>query len=118
MHIAAVNPLALHQQDVDEAIIEREKAIFVDQARASGKPDNIIEKMVEGRIRKFYEEVVLLAQSFVVNPDHSVQDALKEAEKTIGAPAKITGFVRFALGEGIEKVETNFAEEVATAAKG
>lgn len=117
MHIAAVNPLALHQQDVDVAIVEREKAIFVDQARASGKPDNIIEKMVEGRIRKFYEEVVLLAQSFVVNPDHSVQDALKEAEKTIGAPAKITGFVRFALGEGIEKVETNFAQEVATAAK-
>lgn len=117
MHVAAVNPLALHQDAIDSAVVEREKAIFSEQARASGKPDNIIEKMVEGRIRKFYEEVILLAQSFVINPDHSVESALKEAEASIGAPAKITGFVRFALGEGIEKEECNFAAEVASVVK-
>ena len=77
----------------------------------------IIEKMVEGRLRKFYEEVVLLKQAFVMNPDLTVEKALKDAEKDIGAPAKITGFVRFALGEGIEKEETDFAAEVAAAVK-
>lgn len=117
MHIAAVNPLALHQEHVDPIILEREKAIFSEQARASGKPENIIEKMVDGRIRKFYEEVVLLAQAFVLNPEQTVESALKEAEKSIGAPAKITSFVRFALGEGIAKEACNFAEEVASVAK-
>ena len=106
MHVAATNPLALTSAEVDPAAVEREKAIFADQARQSGKPENIIEKMVEGRMRKFYEEVVLLSQAFVINPDLTVEAALKEAEKTIGAPAKITAFVRFALGEGIEKEET------------
>jgi energy-coupling factor transporter ATP-binding protein EcfA2 len=91
--------------------------VIADQARASGKPDNIIEKMVEGRLRKFYEEVVLLKQSFVINPDVTVEQALKDAEKEIGAPAKVAGFVRFALGEGIEKEESDFAAEVAAAAK-
>ena len=118
MHVAATNPLALTADDVDPAAVERERAIFSEQARESGKPEAIIEKMVEGRIRKFYEEVVLLKQSFVLNPDLTVEAALKEAEKTIGAPAKITGFVRFALGEGIEKEESDFAAEVAAAAKG
>ncbi|KAB2659204.1 elongation factor Ts [Brucella tritici] len=118
MHVAAINPLALTAEDVDPAAAEREKAIFIEQARESGKPDNIIEKMIEGRMRKFYEEVVLLSQAFVINPDLTVAAALKEAEKTIGAPAKITGFVRVALGEGIEKEETDFAAEVAAAAKG
>ncbi|WP_412058554.1 translation elongation factor Ts [Bartonella sp. DGB2] len=118
MHIAATNPLALTIQDLDAAAIEREKAIFSDQARQSGKPENIIEKMVEGRMRKFYEEVVLLSQAFVMEPDISVQAALERASKEMGAPAKITGFVRFALGEGIEKEETDFAAEVAAAAKG
>ena len=117
MHVAAVNPLALTAADVDPAAVERERAIFSEQARESGKPENIIEKMVEGRLRKFYEEVVLLSQAFVMNPDVTVEGALKEAEKTIGAPAKITGFVRFALGEGIEKEESDFAAEVAAAAK-
>ncbi|MBC2885072.1 elongation factor Ts [Ochrobactrum sp. CM-21-5] len=117
MHVAAINPLALTAADVDPAAAEREKAIFIEQARESGKPDNIIEKMVEGRMRKFYEEVVLLSQAFVINPDLTVEAALKEAEKTIGAPAKITGFVRFALGEGIEKEETDFAAEVAATVK-
>ncbi|WP_420962009.1 translation elongation factor Ts [Brucella sp. IR073] len=117
MHVAATNPLALTPAELDPAVVERERAIFSDQARQSGKPENIIEKMVEGRIRKFYEEVVLLSQAFVLNPDLTVEAALKEAEKTIGAPAKITGFVRFALGEGIEKEETDFAAEVAAAVK-
>ena len=118
MHVAATNPLALSAEEVDAAAVERERAIFSEQARESGKPADIIEKMVEGRIRKFYEEVVLMKQAFVINPDLTVEAALKEAEKTIGAPAKITGFVRLALGEGIEKEVTDFAAEVAAAAKG
>ena len=117
MHVAATNPLALTAEQVDPAVVAREKAIFVEQARESGKPDNVIEKMVEGRLRKFYEETVLLKQAFVINPDLTVEAALKEAEKEIGAPAKITGFLRFALGEGIEKEETDFAAEVAAAVK-
>ncbi|MBC8131249.1 MAG: elongation factor Ts [Rhizobiaceae bacterium] len=116
MHVAATNPLALNAADVDQAVAEREKAIFIEQARESGKPDAIIEKMVEGRMRKFYEEVVLLSQAFVINPDLTVEKALKEAEKDFGAPATITGFVRFALGEGIEREKSDFAAEVAAAA--
>jgi elongation factor Ts len=117
MHVAATNPLALSADAVDPAAVERERAIFTEQARESGKPEAIIEKMVEGRIRKFYEEVVLMKQAFVMNPDLTVEAALKEAEKIIGAPATITGFVRMALGEGIEKEVTDFAAEVAAAAK-
>ncbi|MBQ9351908.1 MULTISPECIES: translation elongation factor Ts [unclassified Phyllobacterium] len=117
MHVAATNPLALTAAEVDPAAVEREKAVFTESARQSGKPDNIIEKMVEGRLRKFYEEVVLLSQAFVINPDLTVEAALKDAEKAIGAPAKITAFARFALGEGIEKEETDFAAEVAAAVK-
>jgi elongation factor Ts len=117
MHIAATNPLALTAEEVDPTAVEREKAIFSDQARQSGKPENIIEKMVEGRLRKFYEEVVLLKQAFVMNPDVTVEKALKDAEKDIGAPAKITSFIRYALGEGIEKEESDFAAEVAAAVK-
>lgn len=117
MHVAATNPLALTASEVDPVAVEREKAIFADQARQSGKPENIVEKMVDGRMRKFYEEVVLLSQAFVINPDLTVEAALKEAEKSIGAPAKITAFVRFALGEGIEKEESDFAAEVAAAVK-
>ncbi|SDP73643.1 translation elongation factor Ts [Phyllobacterium sp. OV277] len=117
MHVAATNPLALTAAEVDPAAVEREKAVFTESARQSGKPENIIQKMVEGRLRKFYEEVVLLSQAFVINPDLTVEAALKDAEKAIGAPAKITAFVRFALGEGIEKEATDFAAEVAAAVK-
>ncbi|KQZ99620.1 elongation factor Ts [Mesorhizobium sp. Root157] len=117
MHVAATNPLALTTDELDPVAVEREKAIFADQARQSGKPENIIEKMVEGRLRKFYEEVVLLKQAFVLNPDVTVEQALKDAEKEIGAPAKISAYLRFALGEGIEKEETDFAAEVAAAVK-
>ncbi|ORE98098.1 translation elongation factor Ts [Aurantimonas sp. 22II-16-19i] len=116
MHVAATNPLALNAEEIDPTVVEREKAIFSEQARASGKPEAIIEKMVEGRLRKFYEEVVLLKQNFVINPDLTVEKALAEAEAEIGAPAKITAFVRFALGEGIEREESDFAAEVAAAA--
>ena len=107
---------ALSNDEVDSATVERERAIFIDQSRQSGKPENIIEKMVEGRMRKFFEEVVLTSQAFVVNPDLTVGAALKQAEGTFGAPARITGFIRFALGEGIEREESDFAAEVAAAA--
>ncbi len=117
MHVAATNPMALTAEQVDATAVAREKAIFTEQARDSGKPENIIEKMVEGRLRKFYEEVVLLKQAFVINPDLTVEAALKAAEADIGAPATITGFVRFALGEGVEKETTDFAAEVAAAVK-
>jgi elongation factor Ts len=117
MHVAATNPMALSPEGVDPAAAERERAIFIEQAKGSGKPDNIIEKMVEGRMRKFFEEVALLKQAFVINPDLTVEKALVEAEKSIGAPAKITAYVRFALGEGIDREVTDFAAEVAATAK-
>jgi len=116
MHVAAVNPLAVGPDDVPADAVERERAVYSEQARASGKPENIIEKMVEGRMRKFYEEVALLKQSFVVDPDKTVEEAIKAAEGDVGAPINLVGFVRFALGEGIEKEEADFAAEVAAAA--
>ncbi|PWW03675.1 translation elongation factor Ts (EF-Ts) [Hoeflea marina] len=118
MHVAATNPLALKAEDVDADVAERERNVFIEQARESGKPEAIIEKMVEGRMRKFYEEVVLLSQAFVMNPDLTVGAAVKAAEAEAGAPIEITGFVRFQLGEGIEKEASDFAAEVAAVAKG
>lgn len=117
MHVAATNPLTLTIAEIDPAVVAREKDIFSEQARQSDEPDADIEKMVERRLRKFYEEVVLLQQAFVINPDVTVEAALKAAEKEIGAPATISGYVRFALGEGIEKEESDFAAEVAAAVK-
>jgi elongation factor Ts len=117
MHVAAANPLALKPEQIDSAVAEREKSIFADQARASGKPENIIAKMVEGRMRKFYEEVLLPQQAFVMNPDQTVEAFVKAAEKDVGAPVSIEGFVRYSLGEGIQKEESDFAAEVAAAAK-
>ena len=116
MHVAATNPLALDQDSLDQDVVERERAVLTEQARESGKPDNVIEKMIEGRIRKFYQEVCLTAQTFVVDPDNTVEKAAKLAEKEVGAPIKIAKFVRFALGEGIEKKEEDFAAEVAAVA--
>ena len=121
MHVAAASPapaVAVTEAEVDPTIVERERNVFSDQARASGKPENIIEKMVEGRLRKFYEEVVLLKQAFVFDPDKSVEGAIKAAESDAGAPIELTGFVRMVLGEGVEKKEEDFAAEVAAAAKG
>jgi len=113
MHIAAASPLALSTAELDAEIVERERAVYAEQARESGKPDAIIEKMVEGRIRKYYEEVVLLKQSFVIEPDKTVEAALKDTEAAAGAPIELQAFVRFGLGEGIEKEENDFAAEVA-----
>ncbi len=113
MHIAATSPLSLSVDDIDPAAVERERAIFSEQAQASGKPPQVIEKMVEGRIRKFYEEVVLLKQAFVMNPDQTIEQFVAEQAKTLGAPIALTGFVRLALGEGVEKTKDDFAGEVA-----
>ena len=112
MHIAATNPAFLSVDQVDEATKTHEKSIYAEQARASGKPENIIEKMVEGRMRKFYEESVLLEQTFIMDADKKVKDVIAEAQKELGTAVVLTGFVRFALGEGIEKKEEDFAEEV------
>ncbi len=116
MHVAAINPLAVSSDDLEPAIVARERAVFTEQANDSGKPAAIIEKMVEGRIRKFYAEVCLLEQVFVIDGETKVGDALKAAEAEAGAPIKLAGFVRFALGDGIEKEESDFATEVAAAA--
>ncbi|THF54164.1 translation elongation factor Ts [Allorhizobium terrae] len=118
MHVAATNPLAIRAEEVDQAVADRERAIFIEQARESGKPDAIIEKMVDGRMRKFFEEVALLSQAFVVNPDLTVGAAIKEAEKEAGAAIEVVGMARLLLGEGIEKEESDFAAEVAAVAKG
>jgi len=116
MHIAATSPLALDVDELDPAVVEREKAIFTEQAEGSGKPANVIEKMVEGRLRKFYEEAVLLKQTFVMDPDLTVEAYVAKAAKEMGAPIKVTGFVRLALGEGVEKNTDDFAAEVAALA--
>ncbi len=119
MHIAAINPLAMTRDELDPEVVEKEKAIFTEQAIASGKPANIAEKMVEGRIRKFYEEVCLMAQDFVlVEEKITVENSIEQFGKEIGAPVKMTGYVRMALGEGIEKKEDDFADEVASMASG
>jgi elongation factor Ts len=110
MHVAATRPEALDVDAVDPAALERERAVLSEQARASGKPDNIIEKMVEGRIRKYYEEVVLLEQVWVHDGESRVRAVVKKAGVTLG------GFVRFQLGEGIEKPKDDFAAEVAATA--
>jgi elongation factor Ts len=113
MHIAATSPLSLSTDDLDPAAVDRERAIFTEQALQSGKPANVVEKMVEGRIRKFYEEVVLLKQAFVMNPDLTIEQLLAQTGKELGAPVVLTGFVRLALGEGVDKKTDDFAGEVA-----
>ena len=112
MHIAAVNPAALSEADMDPAVVEKEKSIQMDIARESGKPEEVIEKMIVGRMKKFIAESTLLNQSFVVNPDLTVGKAAEDAG------IEITGFVRLEVGEGIEKKEEDFAAEVAKAAQG
>ncbi|CAN7301918.1 translation elongation factor Ts [Neorhizobium sp. LjRoot104] len=118
MHIAATNPLAIRAEEVDATVAERERNVFIEQSRASGKPEAIIEKMVDGRMRKFFEEVALLSQAFVINPDVTVGQAVKDAEKLAGASIEVTGMARLLLGEGVEKEESDFAAEVAAVAKG
>ncbi len=117
MHIAATNPQALDIGSVDPAMLAREKAVLTEQASASGKPAQVIEKMVEGRVRKYYEETVLLEQVYVVDGESRVKDVVEKAAKDVGAPVKLAAFRRYALGEGIEKKETDFAAEVAAQLK-
>jgi len=113
MHVAAANPSALNTDAVSAADLERERSVLAEQARASGKAEEIIAKMVEGRLRKYYEDVVLLEQLYVIDGESRVKQVVEKAAKEIGAPVKLTGFVRMALGEGIEKEQKDFAAEVA-----
>src|SRR5262245_12319540 len=116
MQVAASNPQAIDPSGPDPDLIRREKEVLADKARGQGKPANVIEKIVESGLKTFYKEVCLLDQAYIHEPDKSVGQAVKEAEKQAGAPIKITGFVRYALGEGIEREEKDFAAEVAAAA--
>lgn len=113
MHVAAAKPEALNRESVSADALEREKSVLIEQAVASGKPKEVAEKMVEGRIRKYYEEIVLLEQAFVMDGKTKISDVVKGAEKDAGAPITLKAFERFALGEGIEKKEDDFAAEVA-----
>jgi len=105
MHAAAARPLSAKVEELDPAVVAREKDVLAEQARASGKPENIIEKMVEGRLRKFYEESVLLEQIFVIDGETPVRKVIENVAKEIGAPIELTGFIRLELGEGVEKNE-------------
>jgi len=116
MHVAASNPQAVDASGLDPAVVKREKDVLADKFKAQGKPANVIEKIVESGLKTFYKEVCLLDQAYVHDPSKSVAQALKEAEGKVDSPIKITGFVRYALGEGIEKQDTDFAAEVAAAA--
>jgi elongation factor Ts len=116
MHVASSNPLAVDPSGLDPAVVKREKDVLADKFKAQGKPANMIEKIVESGIKTFYKEVCLLEQPFIFDDKKSVAQALKEAEGKVGGPIKVTGFVRYKLGEGVEKQESDFAAEVAAAA--
>lgn len=113
MHVAATNPQAVTVEGLDPEVVARERDILAEQARASGKPEAIVQKMVEGRLRKFYEEAVLLEQAFVIDPDRRVREVLAAFGKETGRPVEVVAFVRMALGEGVGKPESDFAAEVA-----
>lgn len=113
MHVAATNPQAMTIDEMSAEAIEREKAVLVEQARESGKPDNIIEKMIVGRMNKFYQEVVFVEQTFVIDGETKIAKVIENAAKEAGTEIKLVGYVRLALGEGIEKQEEDFAAEVA-----
>ncbi|MGY3452267.1 translation elongation factor Ts [Bradyrhizobium sp. USDA 4353] len=115
MHVAAANPQAIDAAGLDPEIVKREKDVLADKYRQQGKPENVIEKIVESGLKTYYKEVTLLEQAFIHDSGKSVAQALKEAEGKVGGPIKVAGFVRYALGEGIEKEETDFAAEVAAA---
>ncbi|MCZ8187785.1 MAG: translation elongation factor Ts [Beijerinckiaceae bacterium] len=118
MHIAATNPQGLDGNSIDPAIVERERAVLADKARASGKPEAVIEKIVESGIKTFFKEVTLVDQPFVHDSSKTVAQAVNEAAKAAGAPIVLKGYLRFGLGEGIEKETSDFAAEVAAAAGG
>jgi elongation factor Ts len=115
MHVAAANPQAIEPSGLDPELVKREKDVLADKYRQQGKPENVIEKIVESGLKTYYKEVCLLEQAFIHDSGKSVAQALKEAEGKVGGPIKVAGFVRYALGEGIEKEETDFAAEVAAA---
>ena len=117
MHVAASNPLAVDAAGIDPSVVAREKDVLADKFKQQGKPANVIEKIVESGLKTFYKEVCLTEQAYIHEPDKSVAQALKAAEAKVGGPIKVTGFVRYALGEGIEKQESDFAAEVAAAVK-
>ena len=116
MHVAASNPQAVEPSGLDADLVRREKEVLADKARAQGKPANVVDKIVESGLKTFYKEVCLLDQPYIHDPDKNVAQAVKEAEGKVGGPIKITGFVRYALGEGIDRDEKDFAAEVAAAA--
>jgi elongation factor Ts len=116
MHVASANPQAVDPSGLDPAVVEREKNVLADKFKQQGKPANVVDKIVESGLKTFYKESTLLEQPFIFDDKKSVAQALKEAERQAGGPIKVTGFVRYALGEGIEKQETDFAAEVAAAA--
>jgi elongation factor Ts len=118
MHIAATKPLSISRDDLDSAEVERERSVLAEQARESGKPEEIIEKMVEGRLRKFFEEVCLLDQTFVIDGETRVSKVLEKAAEDLGTPVTLAGFKLLVLGEGVEKKEEDFAAEVAAVAGG
>lgn len=118
MHVAAAQPKFLNVADVNQEDLDRERAVLRDQALASGKAPEIVDKMVEGRLRKYYEEVVLLEQVFVIDGETKVGKVVEKAANDLGKPVTLTGFVRFTLGEGIEKEQSDFAAEVAAAVGG
>ncbi len=113
MHVAAASPLAISPEHLAPEVVERERNIQAEIARQSGSPETVIEKMMEGRMRKFYEETVLLQQTFVIDGETQVGKVIEKAAKDLGAPIAVEGFVRFQVGEGIEKAEADFADEVA-----
>jgi elongation factor Ts len=116
MHVASANPQALDPTGLDPVVVKREKDVLADKFRQQGKPEAMIEKIVESGLKTFYKEVCMLEQPFIFDDKKTVAQAVKEAEGKVGGPIKITGFVRYALGEGIEKQESDFAAEVAAAA--
>ncbi|MEP6341831.1 MAG: translation elongation factor Ts [Maricaulaceae bacterium] len=118
MHVAATSPLALTPADLDEAVVTKEREMLIAEARESGKPEAIIEKMVDGRMQKFFKESVLTTQIFVMDGERTIDQVVADESKSLGADVKLTGFVRMALGEGIEKKEEDFAAEVAAAVAG
>lgn len=118
VHVAGNNPQSIDDSSLDQALVERERKVFFEKSKEEGKPDNIIEKMVEGRIRKFFSEVVLLQQNFLFEPKLTVAEVIKNAEKELSAEIKIAKFIRYELGEGIEHEEKNFADEVAAITQG
>lgn len=118
VHVAGNNPQSIDDSGLDQALVQRERKVFFEKSKEEGKPDNIIEKMVEGRIRKFFAEVVLLQQNFLFDNKLTVAEVIKNASKELGAEIQITKFIRYELGEGIEQEEKNFADEVAAVMKG